>query len=435
MLPQRVVVVGAGLAGLTAARELGRRAAVTILEARDRIGGRVWTVRDGFADGQHGELGGEFIDDDHERMRRLAAQFDLSLARVLERGFAHRFRVPHDGHRLTRSGPWDMLQDTLAPLITRYKATRGRNDAESVREIATWSVDDWLAQQHAGPDARALATTIRGFFLADPQELSALPVVAQLADRGSPAQTPVYRIAGGNGRLLDAMAAASEARILLRHVVKSVAQATDRVVVRALDAAGLLQEIECDALVMAVPAMTLRQIEITPRLPEEQQKAISRLRYGRATKVVVQCTGTGLRGRRAQAIATDGPLGAFWDATEGQPSTNKSVIAFLGGGAASPQLQHASERGGAGLLSDLCWLGLAGTPVIATHRATWEIDPYALGGYAFADPAFDPAWKPLLSRRAGRIVFAGEHTSADFQGYMEGAVESGSRAADELARL
>jgi monoamine oxidase len=435
MQPQRIVVVGAGLAGLTAADELSRRrGAVTILEARDRIGGRVWSVRDGFSDGQYGELGGEFIDGDHERVRRLAGEFKLPLVRVLERGFGHRVRVPHDGYRLTRSGPWDMLQERLSPLITRYRAARGGDDAAAVREIATWSVDDWLEHQHTDAGARALAVTIRGFFLADPQELSALPVVAQLADKGSPADTPVYRIGGGNDRLLDALAGRSGARVLLRHVVKAVAQATDRVIVRVLDADGLLQEIECDAVVMAVPATTLRQIDITPPLPEDQQKAIARLRYGRATKVVVQCAGEGLRGRRLQAIATDGPLGAFWDATEGQPTATNAMIAFLGGGAASRQLQAASRRGGAGLVSGLCWLGLAGTPVIASHSTTWEDDPYAAGGYAYADPAFDPAWKPLLSRRAGRIVFAGEHTSGDFQGYMEGAVESGERAAQEVGQ-
>src|SRR5687768_15729238 len=123
MRPDRIVVVGAGLACLTSAHELAANAAVTLVDARDRIGGRVWTIHDGFDDGQHGELGGEFIDEGHARMRGLAQRFGLPLVRVLQRGFVHRFRVPHDGYRLSRSGPWDMLSDTLAPLIRRYKAT------------------------------------------------------------------------------------------------------------------------------------------------------------------------------------------------------------------------------------------------------------------------------------------------------------------------
>lgn len=433
MQPQRIVIVGAGLAGLAAAHELAARGrTVTTVEARDRVGGRVWTVRDGFADGQHGELGGEFVDEDHARLRALAERFALPLVRVLERGFAHRYRRPHDGYRFSRSGPWAMLQERLAPLISRYTAARGCDDAAEVRELATWSVAEWLVQQRAEPEEVAAAATIRGFFLADPQELSALPVAAQLADKGTPAHTPVYRIAGGNDRLLDALVARTPMRLLLGHTVHAVAQAADRVLVRAADDRGRRQEIEGDAVVMAVPATTLRRIEIAPPLPDGQQKAIARLSYGRATKVVLQCAGDGLRGRRAQAIATDGPLGAFWDATQGQPTTRHAVMAFLAGGAASAQLQEAFRRGPAGLLSELCWLGVAGTPVVASRRATWEDDPLAQGGYAYADPAFDPAWRPLLSRRAGRLVFAGEHTSADYQGYMEGAIESGQRAAAEL---
>ncbi|PYR73766.1 MAG: hypothetical protein DMF87_24910 [Acidobacteria bacterium] len=71
-------------------------------------------------------------------------------------------------------------------------------------------------------------------------------------------------------------------------------------------------------------------------------------------------------------------------------------------------------------------------PVTAVHVGDWTSDPWARGGYAFTDPCFDPAWRPLLGRRAGRIFFAGEHTSERWQGYMNGAVESGQRAAREL---
>jgi monoamine oxidase len=71
-------------------------------------------------------------------------------------------------------------------------------------------------------------------------------------------------------------------------------------------------------------------------------------------------------------------------------------------------------------------------PVTRVHIGDWTGDPCARGGYAFMDPGFDPAWRPLLARRAGRIVFACEHTSERWQGYMNGAVETGQRAAREL---
>ena len=84
------------------------------------------------------------------------------------------------------------------------------------------------------------------------------------------------------------------------------------------------------------------------------------------------------------------------------------------------------------MLSELCWLGMAGAPVDSMRTATWEDDPFARGGYAYLDPGFDPAWRAQLRRRAGCIVFAGEHTSDDWQGYMNGAVETGLRAAAEV---
>lgn len=433
MRHKRVIVAGAGLAGLSAAHELVHGgAAVTLLDARDRAGGRVWTVRDGFSHGQHAELGGEFIDEHHSRMRSLAQQFGLKLVQVLRGGFTHRFRRRGGEIVLSRPGPWGPLSDLLAPLIRRYQAACGRDDAAAIREMSTFSLRGWLREQNADPDVHAMVDSMRGFFLAEAEDLSVLPVVAQLAGTGSPALTPVYRIVGGMDRLVDALVAHTSARLLLGHQVRAVSQAADRILVRATDDRGLLQEIEGDALVVTLPATTLRDIEITPALPEDQQKAIARLRYGCATKSVVQCASPELQRRRAKAFATDGALGAFWDATEGQPSASPSIINFLGGGAASPKLAARAGSGAEALLSELCWLGLAGSPVLGSCHATWEDDPFARGGYAYADPAFDPAWKPLLSRAAGRIVFGGEHTSENFQGYMEGAVESGQRAASEL---
>jgi monoamine oxidase len=173
-------------------------------------------------------------------------------------------------------------------------------------------------------------------------------------------------------------------------------------------------------------------LDVVPPLPAEQRDAIAAVRYGRATKVAVQTTCGALRDRRAQAFATDTALGAFWDATDGQPSRTHSMINFLAGGAASSDLQRRAAAGAASVLRDLCWLGLAGAEITGVRAATWEEDPFARGGYAFLDPGFRPAWRSLLSRPAGRLFFAGEHTSSDFQGYMEGAVRSGTRAAAEV---
>jgi len=434
----RVIVGGAGLAGLTAAYELARGgAAVTVLDAREYAGGRVRTIRD-FSAGQHAERGGEFIEPDHKELLALCETFELRLARVLRSGFTHRFRGADGTYRLSRTAPWEALTDAVAPLLRRYKLAGGDSSADAVREMATLSLSEWLRQSNAPADVQPMSKALRGFFLADPEEISVLPVVEQIARGGSPAQVEFFRIEGGNDRLADALVRATPARFLLGHVIRAVSHAVDRVTVTVTDNAGLTQQIEGDDLVMTLPASTLRDIEIRPELPDDQRQAIAKLPYGRATKVLVQSS-TGLFDHRhARAFATDNHLGAFWDASEpldcarGKDDGTASIIAFLAGGSAAAPLREAASRGGRELLSDLCWLGMSRAPVTAVHVGDWTSDPWARGGYAFTDPGFDPAWRPLLGRRAGRIFFAGEHTSERWQGYMNGAVESGQRAAREL---
>jgi len=427
----RVVVAGAGLSGLSAACDLVRAgAAVTLVDARPYAGGRVRTCRH-FDAGQHAELGGEFIEPEHKEILDLCRRFDLALIPILRSGFTHRFRAGDGTYHVSRTTPWDALGDCLSPLVRRYKAARGSATSEGVREMAAISLTDWLAQSNASTDVHAMANALRGFFLADPAEISVLPVVEQIVKGGSPAQVEFFRIEGGNDRLVDALLRAVGGRVLFGHSVRAVANALDRVVLTLTDPAGLTQQLEADYLVMTLPASTLRGVDIQPPLPDDQRRAIERLAYGCATKVLLQSSRNVLGNRRARAFATDGPLGAFWDASEEQ-GDEYSILAFLAGGSASVSLRERAAAGGSALLSDLCWLGVEPSPVTNVEIGDWTADPWAQGGYAFLDPGFDPAWRPLLSRRAGRIVFAGEHTSERWQGYMNGGVESGQRAAREL---
>ncbi len=432
----KVIVAGAGLAGLTAARALAHaRVTATVLDGRARPGGRVCTAR--LEAGQHGELGGEFVDADQSEIRNLCDELGVQLVRVLRSGFTHRFRGEDGDYHVSRTRPWTELAELVAPLVRQHTAAGRRSGSSNVREIATWSLRAWLRERNATREQHAMADALRGFFLADPEDMSVLPLVEQLAAGGSPAQVEMYRIEGGSDRLVDALARDAGARLLLKHRIVAVTQDSNRVVVTAVDEGGFQQHIEADAAVITLPASTLADVALTPALPEEQWRAITALRYGCATKAVVQSRRDAFRGR-ARAFATDTPLGAFWDATEGQPADTNSqarerfVLTFLAGGAASRTLRARVDRGADAVLSDLCWLGMGGAPVDALEAVTWEGDPFARGGYAYLDPGFDPAWRAQLRRRAGRLVFAGEHTSERWQGYMNGAIESALRAVGEL---
>ena len=110
------------------------------------------------------------------------------------------------------------------------------------------------------------------------------------------------------------------------------------------------------------------------------------------------------------------------------------ILSLLAGGSASDATQAiVAKHGVRGLAHALEWLGAPHGELTASRQIVWEQDPFARGGYAYFDPAFDPALRAWLARPAGRLFFAGEHTSIRWQGYMNGAVESGRRAAAEVA--
>src|ERR1043166_250056 len=117
-----VIVVGAGLAGLAAAYELEKRgSAVSVFEARERVGGRVWTIREKL-EGMHAEAGGDLIDEDHEELRSLAKEMGLSEARILRGGVAH-YRFGADRRRRTRpaAAGWSQMQTAIQPFVRRFK--------------------------------------------------------------------------------------------------------------------------------------------------------------------------------------------------------------------------------------------------------------------------------------------------------------------------
>jgi monoamine oxidase len=134
------------------------------------------------------------------------------------------------------------------------------------------------------------------------------------------------------------------------------------------------------------------------------------------------------------AYGTDLDTGAVWDGNEQQKGP-QGILSFLAGGNASHALQRiVRTEGERGVVQRIDWLG---TPsrLLASQTVVWDHDPWVRGGYAYFDPDFNPLWRSWLARPAGRVVFAGEHTSVKYQGYMNGAIETGLRAAAEIAAL
>lgn len=432
-----VLVAGAGLAGLVAARDLARwGAAVTVIEARDRVGGRVHTIRDGFVDNQHAESGGDMIDESQQEIRTLARDLGLTLVPILKNGWGAVRSGPDGKPRLASRSiatGWQRLSGALAELCEPYRLAEKRWDSPIASDLGRRSVAEWLDAAHADEDLRAMATSLRGFFLADPEELSLLALIDQFATDGDGPRGAMYRVKGGNDQLATRMAAGLGDRVHCGSEVVAVSQRGRRVRV-AVKQARQSSNVTVDYLIFALPATLLRRIPITPALPVRQHDAIARLKYGRGTKTLLQFSRRFWRGpKRPDGFGSALPFGAAWDGNEEQRG-RPGILSLLAGGSASDATAGLMAKDGiGGIARSLDWLGASGADLVGWRQHRWEADPLARGGYAIFDASYDPSLRGWLTQPHGRMFFAGEHTSFAYQGYMNGAIESGRRAAAELA--
>ncbi len=432
-----VIVAGAGLAGLTAAYDLTAMGAdVTLVDARDRVGGRVWTIRDGFQHRQHAEAGADMIDDEQHAIKQLAQSLGLKLTRILRGGFGY-LRADADGRpRLIKRSSthgWDRLSRELETWIARYKSAEQRWDTPIAADIARRSVAQWLDEARADQELRATTTGLRGFFLADPEELSLIALVDQFSTSGQPGPSDMYRIAGGNDRLPAALAAKLGERVHLGSELVAVSVRGQHVHA-SIKHQRATATMTADYLVFAMPASLLRRVPIVPALPTPQHQAIVSLDYGRATKTLLQFDRRFWRAPgRPRAFGSPLGFGALWEANEDQ-AAKPGILSLLAGGGASAATQSAIvAEGMTKFAAGFAFLGKGPAPqLLAARQTVWEQEPFSRGGYAFFSPSFDPAHREWLARPAGRLFFCGEHTSLRWQGYMNGAVESGRRAALEI---
>lgn len=408
-----------------------------VVEARDRVGGRVWTMRDGFFNGQHAEAGGDLIDADQEAIRRLVQEVGLTLSPILRNGFAYvrqGARVPVIEASSPTGGIWAELAQAAKPWIRAHHVNERRWDGPIARRLAEQSVAEWLDSIKANRQLRARLKGLRGFFLADPEQLSLLALVDQLATELS-ALDHFYRITGGNDRLATALAESLHEPIYMKTLVRAVAQRGRRVRVTLRSQDGETH-VTADALVLALPATMVRRISFTPALPAPQRAAYRELQYGPATKTLLQFDRRFWRHPgKPLAYGTDLSIGAIWDGNEEQRGRG-GILTLLAGGSASHDTKQLLTQGGAEAVAErLKWLGATKAVLQASRHVSWDDDSFVRGGYAVFQPGYDPEQRAWLSRPHGRIVFAGEHTSLRWQGYMNGAVESGQRAALEVEAL
>lgn len=445
---RRVIVIGAGLAGLSAALDLTDAGwDVVVLEARDRVGGRVHTLRRPFSDGIGVEGGGESIDDNHADLLAMIERFGLRTERrpddKEERG------VVFAGGERRRTGDYlalaggkvlaDYLRfsdalDALGAGIDPEHPDRAAN----AEQLDGTTLASFIVDQRLDPSADLLVRCEqRGEYNSEPEAVSLLFAAQQsaagTASRVGGAET--MRIAGGNSRLPEAMAERLGDRLRRSAPVTAVRWGSDGVRVdveggRSVDAAWL---------VIATPFVPLRSVRFSPSLPGELGAAVASIDLGPAAKVATEFGRrfwVGEDGTGSGFVLTDLPYGIGWESTDSNAAAADApgVLAqFITGNAARDAAKLSDreriERFGAQL--DRTWP--EGRPLRAGRAATvaWADERYSGGGYAVWQPGqMLRFWEPIRAG-VGPIRFAGEHTEAR-AGYMDSAVRSGRRVAADI---
>jgi monoamine oxidase len=389
----KVAVVGAGLAGLAAADALARGGAdVVVLEARDRVGGRVWSHP--FAGGV-AERGAEFVFDSDEILRATAARLGL---RLFRKGTLYGAREPRGGEPVSIAEVEAAAGSlrALAPHGSVADALASSGLEPGVREAIRARVEISTAYPASDLDADVLAETGAGFGSFD-----------------------TYGVEGGNSRL-----AAGLATHLAVHVgssVESVAWTESSV---RLQGGGF--DVAADRAVLAAPATAVERIRFDPLLPPAKAMALSGVRYGQAAKLHVP-----LRSPFEPSAVLAVP-DRYWSYTQLGPDSLPAdfAAAFAGteGALARLRVDEGPERWLEALTELRPELDLDPGGAMVT---TWRDDPWALGAYS-APSLSSPLQTEELARRVGSLAFAGEHTAGEWHGLMEGALRSGLRAAADL---
>jgi len=394
---KRVAVVGAGFAGLAAADALRAAGAeVTVLEARDRVGGRVWSVPFG---GAVVERGAEFILPGYDVMNALAARFSIPL---VFKGTPYGRRVPIGEEAVSQIDVEDAF-DRLA----RGEAADAVSAADA---IATLALD---------PRVSKLIRTRVAISNGHPTQ----DLAASVLDEGASTfgDFDNHTLEGGNMRLADALAAELGEAVQLSSPVRKVRWSQGAVNI-ATDHA----QIEADAVVVAIPTAPLAKIRFDPPLEGATADALRAVTYGQNSKLFLRM------GSPAPPSAIMSVAGHFWTytqlAVDGRPAP--FVTGYTGTMSAVEELGSPDrfERWVAALIALRVDLDLEPESALLS---SWHDDPWVQGAYS-ARTLSSPLRDDDLVNPIGPLFFAGEHTAGEWHGLMEGALRSGRRAADQV---
>jgi monoamine oxidase len=470
---ERVVIVGAGIAGLVTAMHL-RDAGIeaTIYESSSRVGGRMHSERRYWNDGQHTEWCGAMVDSSHLNIRGLARRFGLRLLdthAAWPRGARDTCYL--DGRYYAMSDA-DRDFAKIYPILQRQlgqvnPTTTYANATATARRLDSMSMRDWIVRYVPGglgsQLGRLIAESYRNEYGRGIEELSALNLVLQLGqqrdyDRSHELNVLGYSdqryiLADGSQALPEAVAASlPPGSIRLRRRLLAIRRAAGGKYELRFDNAGSPQRVYADRVVLALPFIALRALDYSGAgFDSAKINAIENLGYGYHTKLHLQFDRRAWM--RAKHPWPEPTTGQIWttlrvqsalDYSLGQRGEAGLIEVFTAGGPAmieTPPMPYA-QIGDSDAVAwhvksffeqlDRIWPGVAQTWNGKATFGNAQADPNILASYSCWLVGQCTSIAGHEARAQGRVHFAGEHTSVAYQGFMEGGAESGFRAAGEI---
>ncbi len=443
---KKVIVIGAGLAGLAAAYELTQAGhEVTVLEVRLRPGGRVRTLREPFSDGLYAEAGARIFSDSYPRLIHYAKLLDVPFGPIPAGAFASLYHLR--GQRLTveagepvawpydlsaeerRLGPFGILLKHVLPVLKQIgDPTLPDWRLDPVKHYDQTTFNEFLRQQGASNEALELLR--RTFFFGEGSETtSALQyLVAYLATflQGQ----GFYAFRGGNDLLPRALAARLQDRIHYGATVVKISHGP-KGVEAVFQQGAASHTLEAEHLICAVPFSHLRHMEVSPSFGSQEEAVIQELEYGSVARVYLQVRSRFWEREGVTGSAyTDLPIMEVAEQPFPRPETPtpRGILeAFVQG----PEAHRVAGMNPGERIEFALEHMEKVHPGVRQYVEGGTSKFWGHGGYTEFGPGQMTAWLPLTERPEGPVHFAGEHTSR-LAGTMEGALESGQRAAQEV---
>ncbi|HYG65646.1 MAG TPA: NAD(P)/FAD-dependent oxidoreductase [Thermoanaerobaculia bacterium] len=442
-----VLIIGAGIAGLTAAYRLHQAGVpVRVIEGQERTGGRMYSSKGRFPEGQVIELGGELIDTNHTHMQELAAELGIPLDDFDKDDPAMARDVWFfDGRRYSDAEVVEAFRPIAAKIDEAWETITGEtvdyrqpNNGETLDNM---TIADFLDEAGADGWFRDLLdvayTTEYGREIAEQSSFNFLMMIDTNPEpfRIFGESDERFHVRGGNDQIPHALAKALGDRVETGTKLEALSRAADGTYRASVRRGQTSQDLTAERVVLAIPFTLLREVKLDLPLPDVKRKAIQELGYGTNAKLMV---GFSDRVWRAEAksngsVVTDLPFQLTWETTRLQPGKAGILVNFTGGQHGLDIGQGSEAQQAQAFVRDLERI----FPGVAERRTGearfhWPTFPWMKGSYACYLPG---QWTTIAGAEGERVEnlhFCGEHTSIDFQGFMEGGCESGTRVAQEI---